>query len=439
MAPRITEKSRALVELPMLIFLRIADSDGKMTVREMERFDQLIAKREWCRSRLLERALLQTGAEKAELWKRYASGDLKAGSDTVVAVLDTVLNGLPPGELEPMRADLARFGKEITKAADAEAGFFQNDDEARKAFAELNARLARTVSVREPEIAVATSPALTLNRPATVAPHLAENIAEERMWRTGKLKLRCVQIVDETHDVKTFRFVAIPAKLFVYKPGQFMTLEVQVEGQIIRRSYTISASPSRPLVISVTVKRVTGGTISNWLHDNLKVGDMLFADGPHGKFSCIDDENDKFLFISGGSGVTPVMSMSRWLADTSHGADMRFLHFARSPIDLIFEHELRMMAHNTPTSSRSSLSAGLSRERNGAAAPGAFAPRCLLKPALICTHDRSMFVVRHRSWRRRRSSSKVWASTWSGSISRASAACRVTRSWRLLMPTWCPR
>ena len=348
MAPRITEKSRALVELPMLIFLRIADSDGKMTVREMERFDQLIAKREWCRSRLLERALLQTGEEKAELWKRYASGDLKAGSDTVVAVLDTVLNGLPPGELEPMRADLARFGKEITKAADAEAGFFQNDDEARKAFAELNARLARTVSVREPEIAVATSPALTLNRPATVAPHLAENIAEERMWRTGKLKLRCVQIVDETHDVKTFRFVAIPAKLFVYKPGQFMTLEVQVEGQIIRRSYTISASPSRPLVISVTVKRVTGGTISNWLHDNLKVGDMLFADGPHGKFSCIDDENDKFLFISGGSGVTPVMSMSRWLADTSHGADMRFLHFARSPIDLIFEHELRLMAHNTP-------------------------------------------------------------------------------------------
>jgi ferredoxin-NADP reductase len=349
MAPRITEKSRALIELPMLLFLRIADGDGKMTVQEMERFDQLLSKRDWCRSRLLERALVQTEAEKPALWKRYAAGDLKAGSDTVVAVLDTVLNGLQPDDLEPVQADLARLARELTKAADAGAGFFHSDADAKKAFVELSARIARPAAWQARAEATEPSALPTVEKQLNLAPHLAENLAEERAWRNGKLQLRCVQIVDETHDVRTFRFVSVPPKLFVYKPGQFMTLEVMVEGKVVRRSYTISTSPSRPLVISVTVKRVDGGTISNWLHDNLKVGDTLFADGPHGRFSCFEDERNRFLFISGGSGVTPVMSMSRWLADTSYTADIHFLHFARSPMDLIFEHELRLIERNYPT------------------------------------------------------------------------------------------
>jgi ferredoxin-NADP reductase len=391
MAPRITEKSRALIELPMLIFLRIADGDGKMTVGEMEQFDQLVAKRDWCRSRLLERTLAQTSAEKSDLWKRYAAGDLKAGSDTVVAMLDTVLNGLPPDELEPMQADLARFARELTKAADAEAGFFHNDEEARKAFAELSARISRPPVPQEPLATLTPANPATLNTMAIVAPHLAESIAEERMWRKGKLQLRCVQIVDETHDVRTFRFVAVPPKMFVYRPGQFMTLEVLIDGQVVRRSYTISTSPSRPLVVSVTVKRVTGGTISNWLHDNLKVGDMLFADGPHGKFTCIDDENDRFLFISGGSGVTPVMSMSRWLADTSHGADINFLHFARSPIDLIFEHELRLMAHNYPNFRPEFIVSNVDPGTEWSGRTGRITPE-LLMAACPDLHARSIYV-----------------------------------------------
>ena len=349
MVPRISEKSRALIELPMLVFLRIADSDGKMTVKEMARFDKLVAQRDWCRSRLLERALVQTGAEKPELWKRYATGDLKASVQAVVAMLDTVLNGVPADELEPMQADLARFARELTKAAQAAAGPFHSDEDAKQAFKELTARIARSGPAvsQEPLTAVNPSASTATDKLASVAPHVAESVTEEGVWRTGKLQLRCVQVVKETHDVRTFRFVAVPPKLFVYRPGQFMTLEVTIEGKTVRRSYTISTSPSRPLVISVTVKRVDGGSISNWLHDNLQVGDQLFADGPHGKFSCIDDENNRFLFISGGSGVTPMMSMSRWLVDISHSADIRFIHFARSPHDLIFEHELRSIERSS--------------------------------------------------------------------------------------------
>jgi ferredoxin-NADP reductase len=98
----------------------------------------------------------------------------------------------------------------------------------------------------------------------------------------------------------------------------------------------------------VTVKRVESGLISNWLHENIAVGSSLFADGPHGKFTCVDDDGGPYLFISGGSGVTPVMAMSRWLCDTTPGVDVHFLHFARTPDDLIFEHELRLMERGQP-------------------------------------------------------------------------------------------
>jgi glycine betaine catabolism B len=84
------------------------------------------------------------------------------------------------------------------------------------------------------------------------------------------------------------------------------------------------------------------------LHDNLRVGASLFADGPHGKFTCIGDDGGPYLLISGGSGITPGMAMSRWLCDTTPGADICFLHFARTPDDFIFEHELKLMQRQVP-------------------------------------------------------------------------------------------
>jgi hypothetical protein len=96
MPVRLTEKSRVVVELPMMMFLRLADGDGKMTAREMERFDQLLASRDWCKSPLLRRSLANTEAEKPDLWKQYTAGELRATIDQVAASLDTVLGSLDP-------------------------------------------------------------------------------------------------------------------------------------------------------------------------------------------------------------------------------------------------------------------------------------------------------------------------------------------------------
>ena len=174
----------------------------------------------------------------------------------------------------------------------------------------------------------------------------------EQHW-TRELTVRCLDAIAETHDVKTFRFVAEPPVLFSYKPGQFVTLNLEIEGKRIMRSYSISSTPSRPHVLEITVKRVPPptdepnappGLVSNWLHDRLTVGSQLTLTQPMGKFTCVDNPARKLLFISAGSGITPMMSMSRWLCDTGADVDIVFIHSARSTRDLIFRHELESMA-----------------------------------------------------------------------------------------------
>jgi ferredoxin-NADP reductase len=346
MPVRLTEKSRVVIELPMTMFLRLADGDGKMTAREMERFDELLASRNWCHSPLLQRSLANTDAEKAELWKRYIAGELRPSIDQVAASIDTVLNALTAEERPGIEHDLVQFSRELLRASHAGAGLFHRDGKAKAAFDDL-VELIKRPSARA-AVQAKAKPAEEVRIAATdVCALLTGEPNAEMFWQRGKRPLRCIQVIDETHDVKTFRFVADPPRLFRYNPGQFMTLEVPLDG-VVRRSYTISATPSRPHVISITVKRVEGGRISNWLHDNLSVGASLFVDGPHGTFTCVPEDAGPFLFISGGSGITPVMSMSRWMTDTMPDADIQFLHFARSPEDLIFANELQLMERQLP-------------------------------------------------------------------------------------------
>jgi ferredoxin-NADP reductase len=161
--------------------------------------------------------------------------------------------------------------------------------------------------------------------------------------------LLCREVRAETHDVKTFVFSARRPHAFRYDPGQFLTFEFQIGGEPINRCYTISSTPTRPNLVSITVKRVPGGPVSNWLHDNLKPGMTVKAVGPMGEFSSVRHPARKYLFFSGGSGITPLMSMARAYHDLSAGQDIVFLHSARTPDDIIFRTELELMARNQPS------------------------------------------------------------------------------------------
>lgn len=158
--------------------------------------------------------------------------------------------------------------------------------------------------------------------------------------------LHCVQVRQETADVKTFVFSTAQSSSFRYLPGQFITLELQIDGQPVNRCYTLSSTPTRPDRITITVKRVPGGQVSNWLHDHLKPGDRLTALGPAGDFSCFAKPAERYLFLSGGSGITPLMSMTRALHDLASDADVVFVHCARTPADVLFAEELTLLARN---------------------------------------------------------------------------------------------
>lgn len=156
--------------------------------------------------------------------------------------------------------------------------------------------------------------------------------------------LQCCQIRQETHDVKSFFFRSPAGNAFHFSPGQFLTLELDVDGERINRCYTISSPPTRPHTVSITVKRVPGGPVSNWLHDHLEVGQSVRVLGPAGVFSSALHPAERYLFLSAGSGITPLMSMARTHRDLCDDRDTVFVHSARTPDDIIFGRELVLLA-----------------------------------------------------------------------------------------------
>ncbi|MGI5473162.1 FAD-binding oxidoreductase [Streptomyces sp. CA-132043] len=135
-------------------------------------------------------------------------------------------------------------------------------------------------------------------------------------WSDGLLV--CKHRHDVTADVRTFVFAPTEPRLFRHDPGQFLTLVLDIDHRPVERCYAISSPPTRPDLVAITVKRVPDGLVSNWLHDHLTPGTTVRARGPLGRFSCARHPAPKYLFLSAGSGVTPVMSMTRTLYDLTH-------------------------------------------------------------------------------------------------------------------------
>lgn len=168
-------------------------------------------------------------------------------------------------------------------------------------------------------------------------------------WTTRKTQVICVNVIEETHDVKTFQFIAEPKQLFHFKPGQFIGIQIEVDGEKHNRSYTIASSPTRPHLLELTIKKDPEGAVSPWLHENIVPGKSLELRGPAGRFNCMDVEfnpkSDKVLLISAGSGITPMMSMARFWCDQATQRDIQFLHWSRSTGDIIFRRELALLDH----------------------------------------------------------------------------------------------
>lgn len=126
--------------------------------------------------------------------------------------------------------------------------------------------------------------------------------------------LRVAEIVPETEEAYSIRF-EVPAELkgvFQFKAGQHLTLRTELNGEEVRRNYSLCTAPADEELM-VTVKRIAGGVFSNWVGEQLKAGDMLDVMTPHGSFTTEFDPSAKrhYVGFAGGSGITPVISLIR--------------------------------------------------------------------------------------------------------------------------------
>ena len=163
-------------------------------------------------------------------------------------------------------------------------------------------------------------------------------------------QLRVGRIFQETADVKTFRLIN-PAGghlPFDYLPGQFMTVMVPSGGQRVRRSYTIASSPSQRDYIELTVKHAPEGVVSSHLHSAVHEGDILEFSGPAGSFVFTGRECKCILLIAGGVGITPLMSVLRYLLDRSWNGDIFLIYGCHNPDDIIFREELDYLQRRHP-------------------------------------------------------------------------------------------
>ncbi len=153
----------------------------------------------------------------------------------------------------------------------------------------------------------------------------------------GYHSLRIARVVAETHDASSF-VLDVPEELqeiFRYRPGQFCTFRVHVDGDEQLRSYSMSSAPETDRDLTVTVKRVTGGLVSNWFLDNLSEGDTLELTKPAGVF-CPQESDRPVLGFCGGSGITPVMSIAKQVLVTTQRS-VRLLYANRDQRSVIFD------------------------------------------------------------------------------------------------------
>ena len=163
------------------------------------------------------------------------------------------------------------------------------------------------------------------------------------LWSTQELRGRVERVERETDDAATI--VIKPGwKWGGHKPGQYLRIGVVVDGVFHWRAYSLTSAPGRDDgCISITPKLVEAGKVTPHLVRQVHAGTVLRLGGVEGDFVLPDELPEKLLFVSAGSGITPIMSMLRSLAARAEVHDVVHIHSARTEDDVIFGKRLRAL------------------------------------------------------------------------------------------------
>jgi cytochrome-b5 reductase len=151
-------------------------------------------------------------------------------------------------------------------------------------------------------------------------------------------------IHQDTHDTKTFCF-ALPANATLdMLPGDHLYVHATINGKSVKRPYTPSSMPGITGYFDLTVKRYETGLISKYLHER-QVGDQVLMSGPHLGGHWVDGMAKKVGFVAGGTGITPMISIIRWMLAKSLAVELFLLFANKAEADIIFRAEWDEDAH----------------------------------------------------------------------------------------------
>lgn len=163
----------------------------------------------------------------------------------------------------------------------------------------------------------------------------------------SSLKVR--EVVKETADTVTI-FFEQPEPFLEYKPGHFLTLILEINGKEERRSYSLCTSPYVDPYPGVTVKRIKGGVVSNYLNDHIHPGKTINILKPMGNFTTDFHSKNKnhFVMIAGGSGITPIMGITKSVLINEPNSKVTLLYCSRSENEIIFKNQLDRLVESNP-------------------------------------------------------------------------------------------
>ena len=158
--------------------------------------------------------------------------------------------------------------------------------------------------------------------------------------------LKVADIYKETEDTSVVTF-EIPSELqdeFKFRQGQHLTLKADIDGEDIRRSYSLCSSPIENQW-KVAVKLIPGGKFSTYINDVLKTGDILEVMSPSGNFGVEvnADTTKNYLFFAAGSGITPVLSMIKTHLKAEPNSTCKLFYVNKTAKSIIFKEELEQL------------------------------------------------------------------------------------------------
>ncbi len=174
-----------------------------------------------------------------------------------------------------------------------------------------------------------------------------ESEASSPVKKPSPKELKVKEIIRETADAITIVF---DQPDLVYKPGQFLTLILDINNQEVRRSYSLSTSPFTNQYPAVTVKRVASGKVSNYLNDTLQPGDTVKVQAPAGTFTTElnSDQPRHLVMFGGGSGITPLMSLIKSALEKEPESKISLIYANRDEEAIIFREHLHQLQSQMP-------------------------------------------------------------------------------------------